>query len=172
MEEPKRDAKGRWLPGETGNAGGRPKGYRRMTEDLHRILVETPIGGELDAMFAALDIPPAVQSLIELAGDRQEAFMRVLVYRMMCGSWEALRQVAGRLDPIANQHELSGRDGGPITTAGLQVAGETPADAAQALYLSLINGGTPPDEQQDDPDRQGAAADGNGSGSPDPDPFC
>ena len=159
MDEPKRDAQGRWLPGESGNLKGMPKGYRSMTADLHRILAEIPIGAELDAMFTALDIPPAIQSLIEAAGDRQEALMRAMVFRAMTGNWAAFGEIGERLDPKTRYNEIAGKDGAPIAAVGIQIASGTPADVAQADYLALVPGTEDVDGQDhsDDEHWEGSA---------------
>lgn len=147
-DEPKRDSLGRWLPGTSGCPGGPKKGFRRLSDDLYRVLRETPTGDELSAAYDALEIPPAMQATIDMSGDRQEAFARLLAYRMLVGSWAAVDQIFGRLDPIPARTELSGPGGGPIVSAGLQLAGSAPRDA-QATYLSLVRGEEEPDGEAD-----------------------
>lgn len=135
-----RSAKGQWLPGTSGNPRGRPKGLRTLTEDLHRVLGEPATADELDALYQALEIPPGLQSLIDFAADRQEAFARALAFRALTGHWQAIDEVFGRLDPKPRAIELSGRDGGPIT--GLQLGGGSSEDARDA-YMAMVRGETP-----------------------------
>ena len=105
-------------------------------------------------MFEQLDIPDGVRAEIELAGDRQEAFSRALVFRMMMGNWTATDQIFGRLEPKPNATTVSGPDGGPIETVGVQLAGND-RNAAQAAYLNLVRGGNgdgQDDEHGQDPE--------------------
>ncbi len=154
---PDRDDKGRWLPGSSGNPDGKPKGTRSIMSDLYRVLAEMPVGDELDAMYEQLDIPDGVRDEIALAGDRQEAFARALVFRAMMGNWTATDQIFGRLDPKPVAHQVSGPGGGPIQTVGVQLAGNDP-NAAQTAYLALVHGGGSPnadrtsDEHGGDPE--------------------
>ena len=155
-----RDDKGRWIVGKSGNPGGKPKGTRSIITDLYRVLAEIPTGDELDAMFEQLDIPEGLRAQIEMSGDRQEAFARALVQRMMIGNWAATEQVLGRLDPKPNATTISGPGGAPIHTVGVQLAGNDP-NAAQTAYLALVRGNDAPadDEHGEDPE---ASDDGAG----------
>lgn len=141
-EEPRRDELGRWLPGESGNARGMPRGHRRLTNDLYRLLAEMPSTAELEDIYTQLEIPEDMRAMIEQAGDRQEMMARVLVWRAGRGNWKAWEEVFGRLSPIAQSHEISGPQGGPIATIGLNIAGGIPAQTAQDRYLALVNGAT------------------------------
>ncbi len=161
---PDRDEAGRWLPGSSGNVRGRPKGLRSLTEDLYRILGEAPTADELQALYDAVDIPLGLQAVIDMAGDRQEALARQIVYRAFIGSWAALEQVGGRIDPIPARTELSGPGGGPIVSAGLQLAGSAPPDA-QAVYLGLVRGEEVPDAADPENDPNGSGPDAGKAGS-------
>lgn len=138
-DEVRRDKLGRWEKGQSGNPAGKPKGARSLSVDLHRVLRELATGDELQAMFDALDIPAGLQIMIENSQDRQEAFARALVFRALTGHWNALEEIFGRLDPKPKAIELSGRDGGPIQSAGVVLSGAAPEDA-QAAYLALARG--------------------------------
>jgi hypothetical protein len=140
-----RDERGRWVPGVSGNPNGKPKGTRALVQDLYRVLAEIPMGDELEAMYEQLDIPHGVRDEIAMAGDRQEAFARALVFRMMIGNWTATEQIFGRLEPKPIANTISGPGGGPIQTAGVQLAGNDP-NAAQAAYLALVRGEEDPDD--------------------------
>ncbi len=143
--ESERDERGRWKPGTSGNPAGKPKGTRALVQDLYRILGEMPAGDELEAMYEQMDIPHGVRDEISMAGDRQEAFARALVFRMMVGNWTATDQIFGRLEPKPVATTISGPGGGPIQTAGVQLAGND-ANAAQAQYLALVRGEEAPDD--------------------------
>ncbi len=143
-----RDEKGLWKPGSSGNPKGKPKGIRSLTADLHRILGEAATGDELEAMYAALEIPSGLRGLIDAAENRQEAFARALVYRMMAGSWVGAEQVYGRLDPIPKRAEISGPGGGPIRSAAVAVSADP--ETAQAAYESLLRNEEPADETRED----------------------
>ena len=134
-----RDDRGRWVPGTSGNPKGKPKGARSIVSDLYRILAELPMGDELEAMYEQLNIPHGVRDEIALSGDRQEAFPRALVYRMMVGNWTATEQIFGRLEPKPMATTISGPGGAPIETVGVQLAGND-SNAAQASYLALVRG--------------------------------
>lgn len=140
LEEPKRDALGRWLPGESGNSRGMPKGHRRLTNDLYRLLSEMPSAAEMDDIFVQLEVPEDLRQLIIQSGDRQEMFARVLIWRAGRGNWKAFEEVFGRLEPIHQSHEISGPGGGPIAAIGLNIAGSIPAETAQDRYLALVKG--------------------------------
>ena len=140
LEEPQRDALGRWRPGESGNPRGLPKGHRRLVNDLYRLLAEMPSSAELEDIYTQLEIPEDMQGMIEQAGDRQEMMARVLMWRAGRGNWKAWEEVFGRLSPIAQSHEISGPQGGPIATVGLNIAGGIAAQTAQDRYLALVNG--------------------------------
>lgn len=138
MEE--RDAKGQWAKGVSGNPRGRPKGSRSLSQTLFKLLGEAPTSGELDAMFKELQIPDDLQMEIETSGDRQTAFARALLFRALCGHWSAIHEIFDRLDPKPRAIELSGRDGGPIQTAGFEIAGNADEKSARDAYLDLVRG--------------------------------
>ncbi len=142
LEAPRRDALGRWLPNQSGNPRGMPKGHRRLTNDLYRLLAEMPSAAELEDIYTQLEIPGEVRAMIDQAGDRQEMMARVLMWRAARGNWKAWEEVFNRLSPIAQSHEISGPGGGPITAVGLNIAGNVSAQTAQDRYLALVQGAT------------------------------
>ena len=137
------------MPGTSGNLGGRAKGFRRLADDLYKVLAEPTDPAEMAAAFEAMDIPDDVQVGINASGDRQEAFARLLVYRTLVGSWMGADQIFGRLCPIPARTEISGPGGGPIVSAGMSLAGSAPADAA-AIYHALVRGEEVADETNPD----------------------
>lgn len=138
-----RDDKGRFAFGNKG--GGRKRGMRRLTEDLFRILGEVATNAELNAMYDALEIPEGLRAVIDFSENRQEAFARTLVYRMMMGSWAATNQIGDRIDPRPKALELSGPGGTPIRAAGVALTGPVSSDDAAAAYHSLRRGEEPAD---------------------------
>lgn len=145
----KRGEKGRWVKGTCGGPGRKP-GRRTLADRLWQILDEVPTGDELAAMFEALEVPPGLQAQIEMAEDRQEAFARVLAYRALTGSWAAIEQVFGRLDPIPSRREVSGPGGGPIRQIGAVATASVEKDDAAAAYMALLLG----DGEEEDDDAE------------------
>ena len=53
-EAPKRDAAGHWLPGQSANPSGKPKGLPNISEMLNEAMMKKPEGSKMNYLDAAL----------------------------------------------------------------------------------------------------------------------
>ncbi len=127
--------------------GGRPKGSRRLMDDIYRVLAEPATADELQQAYDRLEIPPGLQGEIDMAVDRQDAFVRILVFQAMRGHMPSVEAMLQRMAPAPKQIEVSGRDGGAIKSANINAT--ITGAAAQQRYLALMDGSSPASDPDD-----------------------
>ena len=130
------DSDGKFKKGNPG--GGRPKGLRRIVDDIYEALSEAATGDELEQMYERLDIPDGLQAIVDTSENRQKAFAQVLVFRMLRGDVVALDSILARISPAPKHLEVSGRGGGPVRTANVSVAANIESGDAETEYFDLL----------------------------------
>lgn len=133
-----------------GNPGGpgRKKGQRRLLDELKKVLAEPANSGELDSICDALEIPADVKAELELASDRLSVLARVIVNQALNGKW--LNTLLDRIEPAPRQVELSGRGGGPVRTANMQLTAQIKPETAEAEYFGMLPGLEQSADEEDD----------------------
>lgn len=129
---------GRRLFAKGNPGGGRPRGARRLMDDIYRVLAEPASGDELQHAYDRLEIPDGLRAEIDLAVDRQDAFVRILVFQALRGHMPSIEAMLSRMAPAPKHVEVSGRGGGPIKSANLNAT--ITGAAAQQRYLALMDG--------------------------------
>ncbi len=135
------DKMGRCLFKKGNPGGGRKPGFRRLMDDVYKVLAQPATGDELEQAYERLEIPPGLRSEIDFSEDRQEAFVRILVFQALRGHLPSIDALLARMAPAPKQLEVSGKNGGAIKTANANIS--IPAAAAQAAYFALMSGETP-----------------------------
>lgn len=131
------DSDGHFRKGNPG--GGRRKGFRRLMDDLYRVLAEVASGDEVDQVCDRLDIPPGLRAQIELAPDRQEALVRVMVHQALRSDGPAREAILSRIEPAVQRVEANTRN------FNAQLTAQVGADDAKSTYMALVAGEDPDD---------------------------
>lgn len=123
VELSKRDAQGKFLPGESGNPAGRPEGIRNQIT-IRKLLLENTITEELEG--AIVDM---IHVAIRMAKDGDKQMLKLLVGDIM----SAVRNSTDKGPSDSKIHititNMTGnKDQEPTEVSGVTINGDTPDD--------------------------------------------
>lgn len=110
-EKPDRDARGRFLPGQSGNPAGRPPGRGALTRAWIGQLGEAPTDQQYAQAAATAGLEPGEVPRQETVADLL-AWLRT--WEALRGNLDSFREIGDRVDPKPRRVEVSGPGGGPL----------------------------------------------------------